>query len=80
MSDEKIRTAVLIAPHLHVEVLVRVRVDLAVVDAVQDVRDEQRREEQHFLREEQPDPELAGVELVLRVVVVVLDERRAVVP
>ena len=64
--------------HLHVEVLVCVRVDLRVVVPVEDVRDEQRREEQHLLTEEQPDPELAGVELVLRVVVVVLDERRSV--
>jgi hypothetical protein len=64
---------------LHVEVLVRVRVDLGVVDAIQDVGDEQPREEQHLLGEEQPDPELAGIELVLGVVVVVLDERRAVV-
>ena len=63
---------------LHVQPLVGVAVDLRVVDPIQDVRDEQRREEQHFLREEQPDPELAGVELVLGVVVVVLDEPRAV--
>jgi len=49
-----------------------------VVVPVEDVRDEQRREEQHLLRQEQPDAELAGVELVLRVVVVVLDERRGV--
>jgi len=40
---------------LHVEPLVGVAVNLAVVDAVQDVRDEQRREEQDFLREEEPD-------------------------
>src|SRR5262249_22297207 len=63
----------------HVEVLVGVRVDLGVVVAVEDVGDEQRREEQDLLGEEQPDPELAGVELVLRVVVVVLDERRVLV-
>jgi hypothetical protein len=63
---------------LHVQVLVRVRIDLGVVVAIQDVRDEQRREEQHLLGEEDPDPELARVELVLGVVVVVLDERRAV--
>src|SRR6185503_13517807 len=64
---------------LHVEVLVGVRVDLGVVVAVEHVRDEQRREEQHLLGEEQPDAELAGVELMLRVVVVVLDERVAAV-
>lgn len=55
-----------------------VAVQLGVVVAVQDVGDEQRGEERHLLREEQPDPELARVELVLAVVVVVLDERRAV--
>ena len=41
---------------------------------IHDVRDEQRGEEQHFLREEEPDAELAGIELMLGVVVVVLDE------
>ena len=49
-----------------------------MVHPIQHVRDEQRREEQHLLREEQPDAELAGVELVLRVVVVVLDEPRLI--
>ena len=60
--------------HLRVEVRVRVRVDLRVVRPVEDVRDEQRREEQHLLPQEDPDAQLAAVELVLRVVVVVLDE------
>ena len=64
---------------LHVEVVAGVGVDLGVVVAIQDVRHEQRREEQHFLGEEEPDAELGGVELVLGVVVVVLDETRAVV-
>jgi hypothetical protein len=63
---------------LHVQVLVRVRVQLGVVVAIEDIGDEQRREEQHLLRQEQPDAELAGVELVLGVVVVVLDEPRVV--
>src|SRR5262249_51033762 len=61
-----------------VEPLVRIAVNLAVVDTVEDVGHEQRGEEQHLLREEQPDSELAGIELVLSIVVVVLDERRAV--
>ena len=46
---------------------------------VEDVRDEQRAEEQHLLREEQPDPEsLPESNWCRRVVVVVLDEPRAV--
>ena len=40
---------------LHVEILVRVRVDLGMVVAIEHVGDEQRREEQHLLGEEQPD-------------------------
>jgi hypothetical protein len=55
-----------------------------VLGTVNRVRAEQTREEQHFGDQEQPDPELPGIELLLRSIEVVRQKRvrivRVIVP